>query len=59
MEQVFSKLRWSMGVVRPRTRVAERVRWHVLWRLIGMVLLALTAHRVGKRRSALSFASVV
>jgi len=59
VERVFSRLKRFTGLERPRTRVAERVRRHVLWRLIGMVLLALTAHRVGKRRSALSFASVV
>jgi hypothetical protein len=59
VERVFSRLKQFTGIERPRTRVAERVRRHVLWRLIGMVLLALTAHRVGKRRSALSFASVV
>ena len=58
-ERVFSRLKQFTGIERPRTQMAERVRRHVLWRLIGMVLLALTAHHVGKRRSALSFASVV
>ena len=59
VERVFSRLKRFTGLERPRTRVEERVRRHVLWRLICMVLLAYTAHRVGKPGSALSFASVV
>ncbi len=59
VERVFSRLKRFTGLERPRTRVEERVRRHVLWRLICMVLLAYTAHRVGKSGSALSFASVV
>jgi hypothetical protein len=59
VERVFSRLKRFTGLERPRTRVVERVRRHVLWRLICMVLLAYTAHRVGKPGSALSFASVV
>ena len=56
---MFLRLKRFTGLERPRTRVVEWVRLHVLWRLIGMVLLALTAHHVGEWRSALSFASVV
>lgn len=59
VERVFSRLKRFVGLERPRTRVEERVRRHVLWGLICMVLLSLTAHRVGKPGSALSFASVV
>jgi hypothetical protein len=59
VERVFSRLKRFVGLERPRTRVEERVRRHVLWGLICMVLLSLTAHHVGRPGSALSFASVV
>jgi hypothetical protein len=62
-------VRWAKGGVlevevvhgsgEAEDRVAELIRCLVLWRLIGMVMLALTDHWVGRRRSALGFVAVV
>lgn len=58
VERVFSRAKHFFWLERPRTRDVGRVVKHVLMGFIAMLLVALTADRLGWKRNSLSLAKV-
>lgn len=58
VERVLSRAKHFFWLERPRTRDIGRVAKHVLMGFIAMLLVALTANRLGWKRNSLSLAKV-